>query len=1071
MSFQNSFFSTIEKKIVCFSSVLLVIAFSFENAAASASVSYLNQDSNLAKETDHTANETFQVEYFGHEKPCFYEEFQQNPKKDKICINIPSRTKRAINIGLVTSPQHVDQEGHYMSSAKNDSNIEAATILVTNATELMDALSNAKGGEVISLAPGDYGELNLHGVKSPGQFSYADAVTIKSANDDASASFSGLDLYEVHGLKFENVTFDYSYEQEHTFREKPFSVISSSDITFEGSSFHGDIAQDHPDEAYDGYAYAIGLWVRESSDIAVTNSEFKDFYRGAVFSQTENISATGNDVFDMSSDGFNFAEVQNVLIANNHFHDFDKPDQSPAHMDMIQFWTAGTDSPSTDIVIRDNFFDNGSGHWTQTIFMRNEVVDRGEAGEEMYYSNILIENNVIYNSHANAISVGEGDGISIQNNTLLHNDENWDDGLINVPTIRIADDSTRVNVTNNIVPWLDGSDNSDHVFSENVIVQNDNPNGENYYGDVFVDALSGGAATLESLQIRPGSGLEGHGAAQSQFTIAEGAGSGFIDADVKGGLNSLSVDFDLSYLADAASGLDLSDATVTWVFEDGSTATGMQSSHTFASGGRQSVSAELSWPDGTSVTLHKTVEVASPLLLDLKIDQEPQDKSDVENVISLSDEVALEEALGQTGIRLNGGTLTVDATADFFNNSEYTFAFDFLREPGSGNARLVNFVNSFVVFMSDDQVTVAVTIGEEDYWIKAPVNSLNNGEWQNLTLTYSDKTDDLRLYMNGDEIASISDLPTSGQGHDASRDLTFGDPYEKTAFDGLVGNAVFISGALSADQVKTYVDENDLADLASTGDNVGETEDPAPQDDEVSTPTETPQDEPEDVSDEASSDVDPIDPTIGGAEDEVFKGTGEADVIYAGSGNDKVWAGDGNDQLFGEDGDDMLAGKDGDDYLAGGKGADQLYGGAGDDVFLFSQDDVRIDGGTGFDTIKIEESVAEINSYETMVYGIDLIDAEDGQFSTITLGHKLIDQADDGVLRINGDTGDKLILVDNHGLKVIDENIEIDGKIYISIESTRYKQKSVVLVDSDISVYSNEGEYVAGSAESLDIFA
>ena len=48
---------------------------------------------------------------------------------------------------------------------------------------------------------------------------------------NAPASFSGLDLYEVHGLKFENVTFDYSYEQEHSIREKPFSVVSSSDIT------------------------------------------------------------------------------------------------------------------------------------------------------------------------------------------------------------------------------------------------------------------------------------------------------------------------------------------------------------------------------------------------------------------------------------------------------------------------------------------------------------------------------------------------------------------------------------------------------------------------------------------------------------------------------------------------------------------------------------------------------------------------------------------------------------------------------------------------------------------------
>ena len=88
---------------------------------------------------------------------------------------------------------------------------------------------------------------------------------------------------------------------------------------------------------------------------------------------------------------------------------------------MIQFWTNGTTSPSTNITISENFLDSGNGEWTQSIFMRNEAVDSQGAGTEMFYQNVLIENNVIYNAHTHGITVGEADGLIIRNNTILQN--------------------------------------------------------------------------------------------------------------------------------------------------------------------------------------------------------------------------------------------------------------------------------------------------------------------------------------------------------------------------------------------------------------------------------------------------------------------------------------------------------------------------------------------------------------------------------------------------------------------------------------------------------------------------
>lgn len=84
--------------------------------------------------------------------------------------------------------------------------------------------------------------------------------------------------------------------------------------------------------------------------------------------------------------------------------------------------------------------DIGEGDKTQSIFMRNDLVDRGLAGEEMYYQNILIEGNVILNGHKHGITVGETDGLIIQNNTILSIGSS-DTRYSSTPTINVSGDS------------------------------------------------------------------------------------------------------------------------------------------------------------------------------------------------------------------------------------------------------------------------------------------------------------------------------------------------------------------------------------------------------------------------------------------------------------------------------------------------------------------------------------------------------------------------------------------------------------------------------------------------------
>jgi len=97
---------------------------------------------------------------------------------------------------------------------------------------------------------------------------------------------------------------------------------------------------------------------------------------------------------------------------------------------------------------------------------------------------------------------------------------------------------------------------------------------------------------------------------------------------------------------------------------------------------------------------------------------------------------------------------------------------------------------------------------------------------------------------------------------------------------------------------------------------------------------------------------------------EVFDAKGGDDVVFAGAGNDVVLGGAGNDQLDGGDGNDTVD---------GGAGNNIVNGGAGDDAIQHHAGALdHIDGGAGFDTLKIDSSASSVG--ETVAFGQTLAD-------------------------------------------------------------------------------------------------
>ena len=396
------------------------------------------------------------------------------------------------------------------------STAQAETVPVATPAALQQALLAVAPGDVLVLGAGDYGQLDLRGLVMP-----QDRPVVLRGADDGAVRFSGMQLRDVGGLVLENLSFDYSFAPGDPPHLRPFQIINSRGVTIRGALFDGDVARSvGPDS--DGYGTAFGLSVRGSAQVTIEAVEIRGFFRGLVVSESRDLVVRGNDLHDLRMDGMNFAQVEDVLIEGNHIHDFARALASGDHADMIQFWTNGTETPSRDIVIRGNVLNSGGGWWTQSIFMRNELVDQGLAGAGMFYRNVLIEQNVIINAHLHGITVGETDGLIIRNNTVIRNarSEGADDNVaLWNPRISVSAAARDVQILRNVVSRIAGVEGqADWVVADNVFVQDQGRLGEGLFYDLaFVAARTGDPQDLGAFSYLPGGPLDGTGIGASRL--------------------------------------------------------------------------------------------------------------------------------------------------------------------------------------------------------------------------------------------------------------------------------------------------------------------------------------------------------------------------------------------------------------------------------------------------------------------------------------------------------------------------------------------------------------------------
>jgi len=267
---------------------------------------------------------------------------------------------------------------------------------VSNVSQLHSALATARGGDTISLAPGNYGHVSIWNKN------YSSNVTILSEGA-AKAHFDTLVVDRSSNLTFQGLDVGRGLRAGESSITKLSTVASSSNIKILNSSFHGSLDSNPGNDG-------VGLYVNRVTGFELHGSSFEQVYRGVAVQQSSGVKIHSSKFDEIRSDGITVAAAVGINIESNYFTDF-RP-ISGDHADVIQFWNVGQPYGSRDITIKGNVVMNGTGQGPQGIFIAD--------ANGFTYRNINIENNLIYsNDSYHGIYINGADGVKIVGNSTL----------------------------------------------------------------------------------------------------------------------------------------------------------------------------------------------------------------------------------------------------------------------------------------------------------------------------------------------------------------------------------------------------------------------------------------------------------------------------------------------------------------------------------------------------------------------------------------------------------------------------------------------------------------------------
>jgi len=496
----------------------------------------------------------------------------------------------------------------------------------------------------------------------------------------------------------------------------------------------------------DGLGFGKGFVASTCTNLLFENNTIFDFYRGATFGNSDNTVVRGNEFYGIRLDGMNFSSDQGLLIEGNHLHNFRRSLDAGEHSDMIQFWTTNGVRPSTDIVIRNNRLDIGAGDHTQSIFMRNEAVDLGRAGIEMYYRNVLIEGNTIYNDHPHGIMLGEATGVIIRNNSVLHADGRSEgiSGLTSMPRISVASASTDVTIVNNLAASVPVAGGPGWTVENNLRVQDMDPNSPNCYGSIFITSTLDARDGEHRFVARADSPIElfGQGSAETRYAMTGNGTEAFFTVTECAVIGARRI-FDATFMAEILGVADQT-ADYRWDFGCGHTASGKKVAHDYAAfgGGVYDVTLTIVLGNGTTRTGNASVPVHGELLVDFDPATGTFRKHSFGSVEVIATPAEMDGDAIQLGAPGKSAALPKEKLLDLTGSDDFDFHFTIKADAVGASGELFRHHMQYIatidkagelgfqVFTTDGKSTRVVTSGLD----------LNDGLWHNIDIQFRQGT-------------------------------------------------------------------------------------------------------------------------------------------------------------------------------------------------------------------------------------------------------------------------------------------------------------------------------------------
>jgi hypothetical protein len=279
---------------------------------------------------------------------------------------------------------------------------------VATPESLARRINQAKGGETILLAAGDYGVISVGNRKFD-----APGLTIAPA-PGAMVIASQIEIGSSEGLTIKDI--DVNIGQAN------FGVMvsHSSHIGFKAMNIHVSTG------ATTASSIPSGMMLRDSSFISVEDCEMHQLGTGLNFVDSDHLQIVRNNFEGLQSDAIRGASSQ-VDVIGNHASDFHP--HPGDHPDFIQFWGSQAKGPSTGNQIKNNILERGGGDPVQGIFLEDnkDVVITGNALLGTMYNGIalarvqngLVENNFVQgftDMKTWIITRGTSEDVTVRNN-------------------------------------------------------------------------------------------------------------------------------------------------------------------------------------------------------------------------------------------------------------------------------------------------------------------------------------------------------------------------------------------------------------------------------------------------------------------------------------------------------------------------------------------------------------------------------------------------------------------------------------------------------------------------------